>query len=364
MALKVMLSSVVRGLADVRESVAPVLKILKYEVIRFETVVKTPVPPRTTCVEMVEASDIYLLILGEEYGDPMPGTHLAPTEEEWTVARNQGKPTVVFKKADMNPGPQQAAFIKKVEDYETGVWRHTFKDTGDLISQLDGALSAAAETLQPVNSAPLTSPVTVPWLEAQTGFFTGAGTVLETHVSPIGQTTLLPASSFGDLRRTIAAAGQDHGLFDLGQAIEFLTTEIAVTAQAKHDGRRPEAGLRVRRDRVVSVWESLPTSPMQHGPVLDEGQFARRVARDLRLAAALGLLDAERAAVAVGFNNVSMLGIPNPNGGMTMPFAIGGRNEVHLEPSDTWPTRALAVGADDIAREIVARVMLRLNTRQ
>ena len=67
MALKVMLSSVRRGLADVRDSVAPVLKILRYDVIRFETVVTTtPAPPRAICVEMVETADIYLLILGHE----------------------------------------------------------------------------------------------------------------------------------------------------------------------------------------------------------------------------------------------------------------------------------------------------------
>jgi hypothetical protein len=46
MALKVMLSSVRRGLADVRDAVAPVIKILRHDVIRFETVVKTPVPAR------------------------------------------------------------------------------------------------------------------------------------------------------------------------------------------------------------------------------------------------------------------------------------------------------------------------------
>ena len=79
------LSSVRRGLADVRDSVDPVIKILKYGVIRFETVTKTlSVPPRATCVAMVEDCDIYLLILGEEFDDPMPGTGLAPTEEEWT----------------------------------------------------------------------------------------------------------------------------------------------------------------------------------------------------------------------------------------------------------------------------------------
>ena len=340
MTLKVMLSSVRRGLADVRDSVAPVLKIVRYDVIRFETVVTTtPAPPRAICVEMVETADIYLLILGDEYGDPMPGTDLAPTEEEWTIARNQGKPIVVFKKADIHPGPRQAAFIKRVEDYETGTWRHSFTDAGDLISQLEAALSAAR------------------------GTYTGAGTVLETHVLPVGPTTPLPAASLGDLQRIIASAAQDHGAFELGQAIDFSINETGVIARARGEGRRPESGIHVGRNRIVSVWESLPSSHIL-GVVLDEAQFAHRVARDLRIAAALGLLNAERVSIAVGFNDVSMLGIPTEfRNGITLPFAASGGGPVHLEPTDAWPLRALAIGADEIAREIVARLMLRLGRR-
>jgi len=364
MALKVMLSSVRRGLADVRDAVDPVIKILRYDVIRFETVVKTPVPPRATCVQMVEDSDLYLLILGEEYGDPMPGTGLAPTEEEWTVARNLGKPTVVFKKSGMSPGPEQAAFIKKVEDYGTGLWRYTFSDTADLISQLEGALATAAEALQPVVATPLSSPVSVPWLESKSGIYTGAGTVLETHVVPVGSVAPLPAATFGDLKRVIAGAGQDGGIFEIGQAIEFTVSEKAVIGLAKRDGRRPEAGIRVGRNRAVSLWESLPTS-LHFGAVLEEAQFAHRVARDLRIGAALRVLESELVAVAVGFEDVSMLGTPAEFGsGMTLPFAMNASKQVHLEPTEAWPLRALAVGADDIAREVVAGLMLRLQTRR
>ncbi len=364
MALKVMLSSVRDGLADVRDAVAPVIKILRYDVIRFETVVKTPVPPRATCVEMVENSDIYLLILGENYGEPMPGTGLAPTEEEWTVARNLGRPTVVFKRSGMSPGPEQTAFIKRVENYETGVWRHTFSDAGDLISQLEGALATASEALQPAVATPLASAVSVPWLESRSGIYTGYGTVLETHVIPVGTVAPLPAASFGDLRRGIASAGQDGGIFEIGQAIDFTVSETAVIGQAKREGRRPEAGARVGRNRTVSIWESLPTS-LHMGALLDEAQFARRVARDLRIAAALRVLESERVAVAVGFEDVSMLGTPAAFGtGMSLPFAVGGNKQVHLEPSDAWPLRVLDVGADDIAREVVAGLMLRLNERR
>jgi hypothetical protein len=361
MALKVMLSSVRRGLADVRDSVDPVLKILKYGVIRFEMVVKTPVPARATCVAMVEDCDIYLLILGEEYGDPMPGTGQAPTEEEWTVARSLGKPTVVFKKSGMNPGPEQAAFIKKVEDYETGVWRHTFSDTPDLISQLEGALATAADALQPAAPGPLASPVAVPWLQSGSGIYTGAGTVLETHVLPIGGGASLPAATFGDLKRVVSSVGQDAGIFEVGQAIDYTVNETAVIAEASR-GRRPAAGIRVSRNRSVSIWEGLPTS-LHVGALIDEAQFSRRVARDLRIAAGLRVLDSDRVAIAIGFEDVSMLGTPAEFGtGMTLPFAMGNK-QVHPEPGESWPLRAIAVGADDIAREVVAGLMLRLKAR-
>jgi hypothetical protein len=313
---------------------------------------------------MVEESDIYLLTLGDEYGDPMLGTGMAPTEEEWTVARTLGKPTVVFKKSGASPSPEQAVFIKKVEDYETGVWRYSFTDIGDLISQLEGALATAAEALQPVAPMALTSPVSVPWLQGGSGIHTGAGTVLETHVLPVGGSAPLPAASFGDLKRVIAGVGQDVGIFEVGQAIDFTVSETAVIGQVTRDARRPEAGVRVGRNRAVSIWESLPTS-LQIGAVLDQSQFARRVARDLRIAAGIRVLEAERVAVAVGFEDVSMLGIPAAFGnGMTLPFATGSTKQAHLEPNESWPLRALAIGADDIAREIAAGLMLRLQAHR
>lgn len=359
MALKVMMSSVRSGLADVRDAAAPVITILDYECLRFETVTAQPVPPRAVCVGMVERTDIYLLFLGDQYGDPMPGTSLAPTEEEWTVARNLGKPTVVFKKEGITPERRQAEFIAKVEDYETGVWRHSFKDIPDLLAQLKLALATAAQSLQPLTPRPLTTPVDVPWRESERGIYTGAGAVLETHVVPVGTATPLPASSFSALSRTLARAGQDHGLFEDGQALEFPTTETSVTARARPDGRRPEAAVRVGRNRTISVWESLPSHI--GGSILDEAQFRTRVARDLRLAASLELIGAEEAAIAVGLNPINMLGEPGGPTSMSMPFAMRGDQAMHLEATDAVPARALAVGAGDIAAEIVARVMLRLN---
>jgi hypothetical protein len=360
MRLKVMLSSVRRGLADVRDSVAPVLTILNYECLRFEQVSQQPVPPRAVCVQMVEESDMYLLLLGEFYGDPMPATGIAPTDEEWTAARNLGKPVVVFRQEGINPEPRQIAFIDRVASYEDGVWRGTFENIPDLIGKLPAALEMAATALQPLTLRPLDESIDVPWREADRGFYTGAGTVLETHIIPVGRVTPLPASSFSDLRRQLARAGQDHGLFDDGEALQFPTTERAVAAHAARDGRRLEAGVRIERSRNLSVWESLPQQI--GGSLLDENQLRVRVARDLRLGAALNLVGAEDVAIGIGLDRPDSLVTPSGPGSVTFPFS--GRSEaIHLDPTEAVPTRALAAGADDLAKELVARLLLRLRER-
>lgn len=355
MALKVMLSSVRRGLADVRDAAAPVIKILRYDVIRFETVTKTPVPARATCVAMVEDCDIYLLILGEEYGDAMPGTGKSPTEEEWTVARNLGKPTVVFKKAGIDPTPEQAAFIKKVEDYESGVWRYTFTDAADLISQLEDALKTATDALQPAVATRLATAPTVHWLPEHRG--AGGGTVLETHVIAVPEAAPLLAATLDDLQETIATAGRRARLFGIGQALDVSVSAAFVSAEARDRGAT--AGIRVERDGAVTVWQDLPSS--NHiGVVLDEDRFVQWVARDLRIASSLDVLEGDRVVVAAGFANVTMLGFPTEYNGMTLPFAAAGRKAVQPEPMVAWPRDALEVGADDIAREVVAGLMLHL----
>jgi len=362
-AVKVMLSSVRRGLADVRDSVTPVLRYLGYEVLRFEDVTTLgSAPPRAVCVEMVEAADIYLLLLGEEYGNPMPGTDRAPTEEEWTVARRLGKPTVVFRREGVEPQGRQAAFIAKVEDYESGVWRGTFRDIPDLLSQLGSALSGARNSLRPVGPLELRSPVAVRWLGPSEGGLGWGRPTLETHVMTADSSAArLPAAALADMRRSLLDAGNDHGLFELGQQIDFRVDDTGVVAQAGLNSRGPAAGIRVLRDRTISVWESLPSGQMP-GAVLDQGQFSRQVARDLRLAGGLGILEIQTVAIAIGLDNVATIGIPAGPTTMTLPFAGRGR-ELHVDPSDAWPSAVLAAGADEVARELVARLMLQLDRR-
>jgi hypothetical protein len=120
----------------------------------------------------------------------------------------------------------------------------------------------------------------------------------------------------------------------------------------------------VGRDRAVTNRGVQPSSKHK-GVARDEDGFVQRVARDLRLASSLGVLEGDDVVVAAGFANVSMLGFPTEYGnGMTLPFAMSGGNAVQPEPTVAWPRSALEVAADDIAREVIASLMLHLPTHR
>ncbi len=356
MALKVMLSSVRRGgLGPVRDAVAPVLKILRYEPLRFEDITNRPVPPRGVCVDLVAASDIYMLLLGAEYGDVMPETGLAPTEEEWTIARNLGKPIVVFRQSGVTPEPRQAEFIATVESYGTGVFRGTFDDTGDLLGKLEAALGTAAESIQPMRPEPLTGAVAVPWRTETRRF--GGGVTLETHVIPVGTVERLSATTLRELPVRLARAGREHGLFQEGQALTLEATERGAIAELERGGRGA-AGVLLSPERTVSIWAALPTQ--QLGAVYDETQIARQVTRDVRLASSLDVSSTDAVAIAVGIDGIDMLGQINGPNSMTFPFMGSGLGAARLEPAESLPTASLSRIAPEIGAELAARLTLRL----
>jgi hypothetical protein len=362
MALKVAISSVRRGgLGAVRDAVRPVIQILGYEPVRFEEQTAQPVPSRAICVDMIKRSDLYLLLLGGEYGDPMPDTSLAPTEEEWTIARNEGKPIVAFRQTGVTPEPRQTAFISEVEAYATGIFRDTFKDTGELLGKLREALAAGAATIQPMRPRRLGAPVAIPWRPEDRSFGYVGGIVLETHVVPVDQVDRLGAAGFADISRRLARAGREHGLFSEGDPLVFAITEEQVAAQRDAASPLPEAGVSISADRAMTVWDALPTQAF--GTVYDEAEIANRIARDLRLAVALDLLAGEEVTIAIGINRFDMLGqITGPNS-MAFPFMGSGAGAARLESLEAYTTAGLVRTADELGRELAARLTLHLQRR-
>jgi len=85
----VFISSVRHGLEEEHDYLPGLLIASGHEPRRFEDFSALPVPSRNACLAGVEAADVYLLLLGPHYGDPLPDTGQAPAEEEFTVAKRR-----------------------------------------------------------------------------------------------------------------------------------------------------------------------------------------------------------------------------------------------------------------------------------
>src|SRR5919106_5567342 len=118
--LVVFLSSVRRGLEQERDNLPALIRAIGHEGKRFEDYTAQPVASREACLRGVDEADVYLLLIGNRYGEPVFDSGLSPTEEEFTRARQRGIPMLVFVKQGVEVEPRQQAFIDRVEEYTGG----------------------------------------------------------------------------------------------------------------------------------------------------------------------------------------------------------------------------------------------------
>ena len=114
------LSSVRRGLEEERDNLPALIGAIGHEFRRFEDYTAQPVASREACLRGVDQADVYLLLLGGRYGDPVFDSGRSPTEEEFTRARQRGIPMLVFVKQGIEVEPLQQGFIDRVEEYTGG----------------------------------------------------------------------------------------------------------------------------------------------------------------------------------------------------------------------------------------------------
>jgi hypothetical protein len=66
------------GLEEEHDSLPGLIMALGHEPVRFEDFTAQPVPSREACLKGVESADLYLLLLGPHYGQPLPETGKSP----------------------------------------------------------------------------------------------------------------------------------------------------------------------------------------------------------------------------------------------------------------------------------------------
>jgi Domain of unknown function (DUF4062) len=366
--LVVFLSSVRGGLEQERDNLPALIGAIGHECKRFEDYTAQPVPSREACLRGVDQADVYLLLLGARYGEPVFDSGLAPTEEEFTRARQRGIPMLVFAKQGIQVEPRQQAFIDRVQEYTGGRFRAGFTSAVDLQPKVAAALAELAAQQAPLVFTPLpaTADVAVPWVydpAARTGAFTSHNAILECHAIPL-TAPRLPAASLDTLADRLAELGRLHRLFRTEQALQ-ATSDPEGVAVSSSNRQQPRAGLAVRGSRTVSVWAELERDMLGH--IVEASDLAERLAGMLRLAAEVLPADSD-VALAAGLGptdqivegRVSDLGRRNQ---ATFGSSFGRQaTAARAEPEDAVPAATLRSASEEIGRELAARLLRQFHT--
>jgi hypothetical protein len=357
--VRVFISSVRRGLEDERDALPGLIRAVGDEPRRFEDYTAQSVPSREACLRGVEDAEAYVLLLGEYYGDKMPDTGTSPTEEEWTVARRRGIPILAFRKREVAPDADQAVFIRRIEDYAIGVFRGAFSSTAELLTSVAAALRDVTTAPPSLVWRPLTHAVAVQW-QAFGRSVQSYAAVLELHVIPTSGSPLR-ATTLAALPTRLGRVGRDHGLFGEDRGLDLVHSEAGATATTRADRQAPMAGLRVGTTGAVTIWSQLPSDAL--GVLLDAIDLDERIATGLRIGEEL-MPSFGDATFAVGLFGLGLVGegaIADLGHRTTATMAgfPSGAESVQVEPRDAVPAATLGRAAEEIARELVTRLLLR-----
>lgn len=355
----VFISSVRRGLESERDALPGLISTLGHVPSRFEDFTALPMPPRQACLDGVDAADIYLLVLGPTYGEPMPDTGLSPTEEEYTAAVRKGIPIIVLRREGVEMEPRQEEFARRIGAYDAGRFRASFTTTADLLTKATAGIRAAIEAPTQVEITAVQDGLDVPWLSANSDRLPGRasyGTTLELHLCPLSG-ALLPATVLEGAATRLIRVGRQGLLFGDQDAVLTGGTSEAVWVGADRSTSR-NAGLRLTRAGVVSLWRELPRDNL--GTLVSVESLASEI-RQLVTIGAEVISSGKQFGLAAGLDPVGMLveGDPTDLGRRTSAslgrFAQDARIQLPVEAS----VRAedLPRAASDLARELAVRLL-------
>jgi hypothetical protein len=372
--VKVMISSVRRGLEPERGALPGLIMALGHQPVRFEDFSAQPNPSREACLRAVHESDVYLLLLGPHYGHVFPETGQSATHDEFVAAQAKGIPRIVLKKTGVGFDPDQEGFVKLVGDYGTGVFYDTFTDATDVQAKVVQALRQVHDHPSLLEFIPLPTPLAVEWRRNWPAMASQMGLTacLEVHVLPVPaaqMTARLMDESADQLlaalrasRAVPAEAGLDFAREPSGAAVIRLPEPRRQFDQIDRGTLR---GIRMAPSGQFSLWYTLPTGRMPLA-VLDPDDLAGRIAEALRLAGRLHVINSGQVAVAVGIDPASLITVGSVSELATRTsatYAGGGRLEhVYVEPDEAATIAALDNGAAEVARSVARRLISAVNS--
>ncbi len=126
--MKVFVSSVVTGFEPYRAAAKRAIETVDASPVMCETFGARPYSSERACLTEIEASNIFVLVLGERFGfEQTPGVSV--TQQEFHHACDRGIPILVFVQ-DAPMEPAQTAFKHEVEAYHGGFFPRAIRQSG------------------------------------------------------------------------------------------------------------------------------------------------------------------------------------------------------------------------------------------
>lgn len=379
MAKRVFISSVTHGLVQERTALHGLIRALGMIPVRFEDFTAMPAPSREVCLEAVDSSDVYLLLLGEHYGTKFPDTGLSPTHEEYNAALAKGIPRLAFRRREVTMDPDQQQFAADVEAYPTGLFRGSWEEIGELLSAVSDAVVHVDALTGRLVFTPLGGAVDVSWLTTPDPCdqFAGFGqSTLEVYLTPLDP--VITATRARQAGEVAARVLRELGGVDQNTPIDTETRpDGGVVVRAHRPGRRSfnedvfgalVEGISVARSGEVCAWASLRRDTF--GAVVDArsladaaaplvvlaGRVLAEVTADTSLAVVPSVAITGAGSVTIGRPEV----VGNRNGA-TIPMR--GPSVIAVPGDESAVLSATVSASQDVAVELAARLAHALNNR-
>lgn len=132
--LKIMISSTIDDFKPERQIIEEIATNVGFTVLRSEKLSAPGKSSLEVCKIISQTCDLYVGILGGKYGSTFEEISTSVVEFEYNVAKRDDKSKVIIYIKDIpSREPKQEQFIKRVEQFSTGYFRHPyFKNTKEL----------------------------------------------------------------------------------------------------------------------------------------------------------------------------------------------------------------------------------------
>jgi Domain of unknown function (DUF4062) len=135
--LGVMISSTVEDLSQERDAVDRAVRTLHLDRFRAETFGSFPHTPRKICEFMAQQCDLFILLVGQRYGYVIKQEDISVVQFEYETARSQNPGKIlVYVKENVEREPRLQEFLAKVQDFESGYFRSSFKTPEELYERI------------------------------------------------------------------------------------------------------------------------------------------------------------------------------------------------------------------------------------